>query len=183
MRVAILSDTHGALDPRILTVIATCNLAVHGGDIGDGAVLDVIRRQLAHQGGQLHAVRGNNDVPDKWPESHRSRLTELPAHLEIDLPGGSLAVIHGHQVPARGRHDRLRRLFPGARAIVYGHSHRLAMDQLADPWVLNPGAAGRSRTYGGPSCLVLTARGLGWHVEIHRFAVTEKPRTRPIKYT
>ena len=178
VRVAILSDTHGSVDPRILDVIAACNLAVHGGDIGCPDVLDSIGLRLQPSAGALLAVRGNNDLPAKWPEPHRPRLSELPERLEIDLPGGCLAVIHGHQTPARGRHDRLRRLFPEARAIVYGHSHRLAIDQRADPWVINPGAAGRSRTYGGPSCLVLTATRFGWHVEGHRFAAPSGLRAK-----
>jgi putative phosphoesterase len=174
-RIAVLSDTHGALDPRVLAVIATCDHAVHGGDVGDADVLDAIADRLKRGVRGLHAVRGNNDVPAKWPEAHRHRLPELAEHLEIDLPGGRLAVIHGHQTQARGRHDRLRRLFPHARAIVYGHSHRLAIDQLADPWVINPGAAGLSRTFGGPSCLVLTATRIAWHVESHHFPMPERP--------
>lgn len=182
VRLAILSDTHGSLDERILALIATCDGAVHGGDIGSGEVLDAIARRLSPHGA-LHAVRGNNDVPAKWPEPQRPRLPALPERLEIDLPGGRLAVIHGHQTPARGRHDRLRRLFPNARAIVYGHSHRLVIDQLADPWVINPGAAGRSRTFGGPSCLVLTATSLCWHLESHRFAAYEGPLSRSGKGT
>lgn len=175
VRVVILSDTHGTLDPRVLGLISTSDRVVHGGDIGGGDVLDAIRLRLHPRSGALYAVRGNNDVPAKWPEPQRSRLCELPDRLQIDLPGGRLAVIHGHQTPARGRHDRLRRLFPDARAIVYGHSHRLGVDQRAAPWVINPGAAGHSRTFGGPSCLILTATGLGWHLESHRFAPSEGP--------
>jgi hypothetical protein len=175
VRVAILSDTHGAVDPRVLEVVASCDLAVHGGDIGAGEVLDTIARHLSSGPDGLHAVRGNNDVPGQWPDAHRGRLTALPDRSEIALPGGRLVVIHGHQIPARGRHDRLRRLFPDARAIVYGHSHRLVLDQVAEPWVLNPGAAGRSRTFGGPSCVVLTAATLGWHLESRRFTVLQGP--------
>jgi len=179
VRVAILSDTHGAVDPRVLEVVASCDLAVHGGDIGDGEVLDTIARHLSSGPDGLHAVRGNNDVPGKWPDPHQGRLPALPERIEITLPGGRLVVIHGHQTPARGRHDRLRRLFPSARAIVYGHSHRLVLDQLAEPWALNPGAAGRSRTFGGPSCVVLTAATLGWHLESRRFTVLQGPSRGP----
>ena len=92
----------------------------------------------------------------------------------MSLPGGTLVVIHGHQTPARGRHERLRRRFPHARALVYGHSHRLLLDQEALPWVLNPGAAGRTRTHGGPSCLVLTADADCWTIRTFRFAPTSQ---------
>jgi putative phosphoesterase len=172
VRVAILSDTHGFTDPRVLGLVAECDLAVHGGDIGGGAVL----ADLQPRTGRVVAVTGNNDLPHKWPETDRSLLAALPEVAEVRLPGGALVVTHGHRVPARGRHERLRRRFPLARAIVYGHSHRLVADLDAAPWVLNPGASGRTRTYGGPSCIVLKASGNAWELEVRRF---EPRRKRP----
>ena len=165
VRVAILADTHGWVDPRILEVVAGCDLAVHGGDIGNAGVLGL----LSPRRGTVWAVRGNNDGPAKWPEADREVLKRLPGRLDLPLPGGSLGVIHGHQTPARGRHERLRQRFPQARALVYGHSHRLVLDLTAQPWILNPGAAGRERTHGGPSCLVLIASTDDWVVETYRF--------------
>jgi predicted phosphodiesterase len=64
----------------------------------------------------------------------------------------------------------LRQRHPDARLIVYGHSHRLCCDLDAQPWVVNPGAAGRARTFGGASCLVLRIQDNGWHIEAYRFA-------------
>ncbi len=75
------------MDPRVLEVIATCDLAVHGGDIGGGDVLDAIGARLRGSAEALHAVRGNNDVAAKWPECHRALLPDLPERLEINLPG------------------------------------------------------------------------------------------------
>lgn len=172
LRVAIVSDTHGRLDPRIASLVAECDLAVHAGDIGSAAVL----AGLAPRDGRVLAVTGNNDLPGKWPEEDRQLLAGLPAELDLHLPGGTLTLIHGHQAPARRRHAWLRSRFPASRAVVYGHSHRLAIDQDAWPWILNPGAAGRARTYGGPSCLVLAAAKAGWVVDEHRFRLPERPR-------
>ncbi len=165
VRVALLADTHGWVDPRVLTVVAGCDLAVHGGDIGGARVLRRLRPRL----GRLWVVRGNNDRPIEWPAADQAALEQIPSWARVALPGGDLVVIHGHQVPARERHERLRRRFPQARAVVCGHSHRLELDLEALPWVLNPGAAGRNRTHGGPSCLVLTAGPDTWEVEAHRF--------------
>ncbi len=103
----------------------------------------------------------------------------LPQQVEVQLPGGTLVVIHGHRTPARQRHALLRRRFPGARAVIYGHSHRLVVDQDQTPWVLNPGAAGHSRTFGGPSCLVLSAAGTCWALETVRFDPLPRPSRRP----
>lgn len=166
-RIAILSDTHGVLDARIERLSHSCDLAIHGGDVGNADVLARLQPLL----GRVYAVRGNNDVAGKWPERDQDLLGHLPEWIELDLPGGTLALIHGHQSGAKGRHARLRRRFPHARAIVYGHSHRLVVDCDTSPWILNPGAAGRTRTYGGSSCLVLTARESDWMVEVHRFPI------------
>jgi putative phosphoesterase len=165
VRVAILADTHGWVDPRLLAVVADCDLAVHGGDIGSAAVLARLRPRR----GLIYVVRGNNDHPRQWPAADMALLATMPGHIQIDLPGGALVVVHGHRTPARVRHERLRQRFPHARALVYGHSHRLVVDQDTLPWVLNPGAAGRTRTYGGPSCLVLTAAPGRWVVTVLRF--------------
>ena len=172
VRVAILADTHGFTDPRVAALVAECDLAVHGGDIGSAAVLADLRPRT----GRVVAVAGNNDLPHKWPEAERSLLAALPEVAEVPLPGGALLVTHGHRLPARGRHERLRRRFPRARAIVYGHSHRLAADLDALPWVLNPGAGGRARTYGGPSCMVLTASDRAWELQVRRFEPSARRR-------
>jgi putative phosphoesterase len=178
VRVAILSDTHGWVDPRIIEVVADCDLAVHGGDIGSAEVI----ARLRPRSGRVWAVSGNNDVPAKWPPSDRDLLDRLPARLGLDLPGGRLAVVHGHRIRARDRHERLRQRFPEARLVIYGHSHRLILDLDAQPWVANPGAAGRDRTQGGPSCLVLRAGLDGWILETVRFGspgAPGRPRTAP----
>lgn len=88
---------------------------------------------------------------------------------ELTLPGGTLTLIHGHQIPARGRHARLRARYPWARLVVYGHSYRLVADLNAEPWIVNPGAAGRERTFGGPSCMVLSTTEAAWTLELCRF--------------
>lgn len=175
LRLALLADTHGALDPRIQDLVSECDLAIHAGDIGAAAVL----ARLQPRQGRVLAVLGNNDTPRHWPRQDRDLLCHLPESLDYALPGGRLIVIHGHQTPARHRHQWLRQHFPSARALVYGHSHRLTIDTEHDPWILNPGAAGRERTHGGPSCLILTVSGTEWALETHRFSHTHRaPRAR-----
>lgn len=172
MKVALVSDTHGYLDERVAEAVAGCALAVHAGDVGSGAVLDALERVC----GRVVAVRGNNDVPRKWPAWETGRLKTLPRLERLSLPGGELVVVHGDAYPAVRRHKRLRASFPQARAVVYGHSHRLVCDTDADPWILNPGASGRARTYGGPSCLILQAGPDGWHAAERRFRQLRRRR-------
>jgi putative phosphoesterase len=166
VRVAILSDTHGHVCPNVLEVVEGCDIAVHAGDIGGSPVLDLLRSVA----GSVHAVRGNNDVPGLWPGEELDVLETVPEVAELELPGGRLAVEHGH---AHGWSSpnlaTLRSAHPGARAIVYGHTHKQLIEREDSPWVINPGAAGRIRNRGGPSCLVLTAGEDSWDIEAFKF--------------
>jgi putative phosphoesterase len=168
MRVGLVSDTHGYLDARVRDKLKRygCDRVVHAGDVGSALVLAELRGLAP-----LSAVYGNNDVPGKWPTADREVLADLPQVVELRLPGGMLVVRHGDAfpTPAEKRHARLRAAHPDARAIVYGHSHALLRDTTDRPWILNPGAAGRERTKGGPSCLLLHATERRWRVTPVRF--------------
>ena len=157
-RIAVVADSHGALADDLVAAMACTDLIVHAGDIGARAVL----RALAAVA-PVRAVAGNNDVPHKWPSGEASFCARLPSALELELDGGQLIVIHGHQWPAVStRHRRLRECFPAARCIAYGHSHHQVIDTDSAPWVINPGACGRVRTFGGASWLGLTIVGDQW---------------------
>jgi putative phosphoesterase len=166
MKISIISDTHGTIDPGILDIVESSDLCVHAGDVGNASVIEQVRER----GTPIYAVLGNNDINTKWPASDYGVLNELPHQQIIDLPGGQLCMEHGHRVnPVKLRHQKLREKYPHARAVVYGHSHRLVCDQQSQPWVLNPGASGKSRTYGGASCIILTIATNGrWVVKMRR---------------
>ena len=167
VRVAIVSDTHGYICPSVLDIVGTCDIAVHAGDIGSARVLE----QLREAAGEVLAVRGNNDVPGLWPGDELSVLNTVPRVAQLELPGGLLALEHGHlHGPMSPDLGRLRAAHRSARAVVYGHTHKLLTDCTGDPWVLNPGAAGRIRNRGGPSCLVLQAGTESWQLETFKFA-------------
>jgi putative phosphoesterase len=170
VRVLLLSDTHGSLAAPIAALAHDCDAVVHAGDVGSALVLATLRAACPH----VIAIRGNNDVPAKWRRQEGADLRLLKSQADVELPGGVLVAIHGDGFPATQRHMRLRAAFPRARAVVYGHSHRWCIDKDAVPWILNPGAAGRARTFGGPSCLLLTASMRGWKVACMRFP-TEQP--------
>lgn len=167
VKVALLSDTHGHLDARIAEIVSGCDHAVHAGDIGNRAVLAALRPRQT-----LISVLGNNDTPRQWDAAEMDVLAQLPETASLELPGGLLVVEHGHRTqPASRQHALLRAKYPQARAVVYGHTHKLVCDRDHPTWVLNPGAAGRTRTYGGPSCLVLTAGAQAWFVQEYRFTL------------
>ncbi len=164
--VALVSDTHGYIFPEVLGVVADCDIVVHAGDIMGKHILD----DLHARNEQVIAVAGNNDIPERWPEAERDTVIALPRIAELELPGGVVAVEHGHEHGwASPDHAGLRAAHPHAKMIVYGHTHHRMVDKSQDPWIVNPGAAGKVRNNGGPSCLVLTAGERSWDIETIKF--------------
>ena len=158
--VGILSDSHGHLDPRIKDTVNQCDYIVHAGDIFNAHILEQLQPKK-----ELIAVAGNNDFPAFWDESEVDIVKALPKNGKIELPGGLLVVEHGHRLGNQPDHDDFRLDHADARLIVYGHTHRRVVDQKEEPWVVNPGASGKVRTHGGPSCLILHAGENEWKID------------------
>ena len=122
MRVGVISDTHGYLDPRVPAALAGISAIVHAGDVGSAAVLDALA-EIA----PVYAVRGNND--DKLGG------LGLPSHVDVTLGGVRIHIVH--QLPHARPPD-------GTRLVVFGHSHRTLIEERDGVLYLNPGAAGRA---------------------------------------
>jgi putative phosphoesterase len=158
--VGILSDSHGFLDPRIAAAVNHCDYIVHAGDIFNAHVLEQLEPKK-----ELIAVAGNNDYPGLWNDDETDIVEALPLQDNLELPGGVLSVEHGHRLGNHPDHEQLRIDHSEARLVVYGHTHHRIIDQQAEPWVVNPGASGRVRNHGGPSCFILHASDDEWIIE------------------
>ncbi len=165
LRLGIISDTHNALNDGIVGAMQGCDAIVHAGDIGDAEVLKNLQQISPH----IFPVRGNNDVEDRWPAEDLHELATIPEHCQLHFQDQIIGLIHGHQYdPVRKRHDKLRDHFPDADIVVYGHSHHLVCDKNEIPWVINPGAGGYTRNFGGASCMVLEYKENSWSIEEFR---------------
>jgi len=170
--VAIVSDTHGYLSKDVAEVVARCDMVIHAGDVCGKNVLDCLHASS----NQVVAVRGNNDLPHLWDSNESDAVNSLPRVAELQLPGGILAVEHGHEHGFHTPdHEKLRQAHPQARVVIYGHTHKRVIDRSQTPWVVNPGAAGKIRNNGGPSCLVLHASLDGWEFESFQFPEQSAP--------
>ncbi len=158
--VGILSDTHGYLDNRIAKVIRDCDYAIHAGDIMGAHVLNQLQPRKS-----VIAIAGNNDVPSIWNKDEATIVSALPKTAQLKLPGGIINIEHGHRLGNYPEHEQLRWDHAEARLVVYGHTHKRIIDQTAEPWIVNPGAAGKERTKGGPSCLILHASEFEWRID------------------
>ena len=77
----------------------------------------------------VRAVKGNLDPSD----------ADLPEALEFDFGGVPVAMIHDSG-PKKGRWNRMRRRFPEARVVVFGHSHIPWLEDEDGLLLLNPGS-------------------------------------------
>ncbi|XVQ89810.1 metallophosphoesterase family protein [Microbispora siamensis] len=132
MKVVVLADTHAprrwkSCPPAVAGHLRGADLILHAGDV---CTADVLAELSAYA--PVHAVLGNNDGPDvaAWG---------APETLELDLGGLRVAMIHDSG-QAAGRTARMRRRFPEADLVVFGHSH-IPMDLTGDGVrVFNPGS-------------------------------------------
>ena len=132
MKVAVLSDTHAprhwkACPAGVARRLDRADLILHAGDVCRAWVLEELAAFAP-----VRAVLGNNDDPDvaAWG---------APETLELDLDGLPVAMVHDAG-PAAGRGRRLRRRFPGAELVVFGHSH-IPLDEAGEGVrIFNPGS-------------------------------------------
>jgi putative phosphoesterase len=136
MRVGVLSDTHNLLRPRVLERLAGCDRILHGGDVGDLAILEQLRALAP-----VEAVRGNTDSG--------ATADALPEVLSGDLGGLPFRMVHRREDvdPAWTRKARL---------VVYGHSHRPELEWRGNCLLLNPGACGPRRFHLPLTIAILT---------------------------
>jgi uncharacterized protein len=134
LKVGLISDTHGYLDPSILEHFKSCDEIWHAGDFGD---LELSKKLEAIA--PLRGVYGNIDGTD-------IRLT-FPQNLRFSVEGVDFFMTHigGHP----GRYalpvvELLKNNTPDV--FICGHSHilRIVRDKgLSNMLYLNPGAAGK----------------------------------------
>lgn len=150
MRIGLISDTHGFLDPKIFDFLDECDEIWHAGDIGSLSLAKELEKFRP-----LRAVWGNIDGSEiryEYPEQQRF-LCEGMDVLMLHIGGRP-----GRY--AKGVRKMLKKEKPDI--FICGHSHilRCEPDEKLGLIHLNPGACGRQ----------------GFHVEktIMRFTIEDR---------
>lgn len=132
MKVVVLADTHAprrwrSCPPRVAGQLRGADLILHAGDVCTAAVLDELSEYAP-----VVAVAGNNDGPDvgAWGATETA---------ELDVGGVAVAMLHDSGA-ASGRLARMRRRFPGADLVVFGHSHIPLDESGYGLRIFNPGS-------------------------------------------
>ncbi len=129
MLILVISDTHiprraRSLPAELMPYLHRAEKILHAGDFMDPELLGELASYAP-----VHAVRGNVDPPE----------LDLPETLELDLDGVSVAMVHDSG-RREGRRGRMKRRFPQARAVVFGHSHIPWLEDRDGLLLLNPGS-------------------------------------------
>lgn len=146
-RIGVISDTHGLLRDEARNRLSGCDGIVHAGDVGDPAILEELRRIAP-----LTVVRGNVDT-GAW-------AGELARIEHLTVEETAICVVHDIDTldldPAAA----------GIGVVVYGHSHKPAVEWRGDILYLNPGSAGPKRFHLPVSMAILSIRGEDRSAEI-----------------
>jgi len=133
LKIGVISDTHGYLDPSIYKYFDSCDEIWHAGDIGNVEVANELERYKP-----LRAVYGNVDggeLRERYPEDLQFTCDNLK--ILISHIGGKPSYYN----------KRIRNLITSSKPDIFicGHSHilRVIYDKINGLLYLNPGALGR----------------------------------------
>ncbi len=131
-RIVVLADTHirrgssRRLPDEVYDELAAADAIWHAGDVLIPEFLDELAGFAP-----VTAVLGNNDA---------ELLGLLPDRVEEEVAGVRIAMVHDSGATA-GRERRMRRWFPDADLVVFGHSHTPVDAEGVDGQrLLNPGS-------------------------------------------
>ena len=133
-RIAVMSDTHGLLRPECISILKTCEMILHAGDVGKPEVLYKLR-EIA----ETHVVRGN--VDKEW-------AADLPEELDTELYGFHFYMVHNKK--------QIRADLSDVDIVIYGHSHKYEEKTEGNIIYLNPGSCGVRRFRLPVTMMVLT---------------------------
>jgi uncharacterized protein len=155
VELAIISDTHlprgsRRLPDACVARLRAADLILHAGDFSTVAVL----RALEALGPPVAGVHGNVDTPEL--------RALLPETRVVEAGEARIAMVHDAG-PAKGRLERMRRRFPDADAVVFGHSHIPLHERAPDGFqIFNPGSPTDRRRQ--PRHTMGVARGLAFEL-------------------
>jgi putative phosphoesterase len=130
MRIAVISDTHNFLDPKIAQLFHGVDHILHGGDIGARLILQELE-ELA----PVTAVAGNTDDPGH----------HYPTTQAVVLAGRKFLVHHIVNPHAPSEEFTHHAAHERPDVVVFGHTHKPFCQTIAGTLYFNPGYAGKPR--------------------------------------
>ncbi len=148
MKIGVISDTHGFLDPRVEKIFTGVDHILHAGDVGYASI--ILELQLI---APVTVVLGNTDSDLDY------RLTET-----VELAQKKF-LVH-HIVNPWALSENLATLVARQRAdaVVFGHTHKKFAETADGIFFFNPGYAGKPKFGAERSVAILHLDdGKIWH--------------------
>jgi hypothetical protein len=129
MKIGIISDTHGWLDPRVEKIFAGVNHILHAGDIGD-AMIELELKFIA----PVSVVLGNTDLGLSFKQT------------EIITLADKKFLVH-HIVNPLALDEKLERQLRREKpdAVIFGHTHKKFCETMNGILFFNPGYSGKPK--------------------------------------
>jgi uncharacterized protein len=137
VKVVVLADTHTVrasssnpsrpIPPGAWPYIETADHILHAGDVNDPDLLDELKNFAP-----VTAVIGNTD-------GHGIKAWGATEEARVELGGIEIAMVHDSG-PSSGRRQRMSARFPGARVVVFAHSHMPFNEDQDGLLLFNPGS-------------------------------------------
>jgi len=143
VKLGLISDTHGFLDPRLTRIFRGVDHILHAGDIGPDFIIAELEAIAP-----VTAVLGNNDNSPCFP------LTQVVELGEVKF------LIH-HIVTPRALSDELKTRVAQAKpdVVMFGHSHQQFQERIKGVLFVNPGYAGKPKFGAERSVALLECAG------------------------
>ncbi len=136
MKLAIVSDSHGAID-RLDTLLANLKKAgvkhlLHGGDFAVYGVTEIFAKYPEIK---IWIAQGNADVNEEILDAVRALPNvEMKEVVQFELEGIKIAASHIEGVAEGALRDQKVDIF------IHGHTHRAKAEKRDEKTILNPGA-------------------------------------------
>lgn len=149
MKLGIISDTHGHLDPRVENIFSGVDHILHAGDIGD-PMIELELKAIA----PVILVLGNNDPGLSFKDT------------ELLTLGGKNFLLHHIVNPRALTHPLASQIHRQAvDAVVFGHTHKPFAETINGVFFFNPGYAGQPRFGAHRSVAILHLEPAGFRPE------------------
>lgn len=158
MKIGLISDTHGFLDPRLTRIFRGVDHILHAGDIGP----DFLIAQLESIA-PVTAVLGNNDNSSCFPLTQVVTLGEVKFLVHHIVTPRALTV----ELKARVAQEK-------PDVVMFGHSHQKFDQVINGVRFVNPGYAGKPK-FGAERSVALLEVSSGTSIEVRFVKLTDTP--------
>ena len=143
LKIGVISDTHGWLDPRVEKIFAGVDHILHAGDIGN-PLIELELKFIA----PATLVLGNNDAGLNFQESEAVTLADKKFLVHHIVNPRALS----EAMQARIHRER-------PNIVVFGHTHKKFAETVDGVFFFNPGYAGKPKFGAERSVALLQING------------------------